>query len=88
MPAALVLSITAGNLNRPAPNRRTPMTTLRKIKHRLAAEFSELYEAFYAAQEWIEEGDIFGAARSGLDSLNEKTRVGLGNCDSHVALKH
>jgi hypothetical protein len=51
------------------------MKTLRYIQQRLVEALSELYEGLSTAQEWLEEGNATGPARSNFDSLNESTRA-------------
>ena len=61
-------------------NSQFSMTTLRKIKQRLTDELSELYEALYAAQEWIEEGESGDRLGARFDSFGQKA-LGLGGCE-------
>jgi len=60
------------------------MTTLQHIQRKIAEELSNLYEAFFAAQESLEENDPVASARRFAKPLSPR-RAALGNCEPRVS---
>ena len=63
------------------------MNTLRTLKEKISDEIHQLHEAFFAAQERLEEGEWLEAARSRLDSLGAKMPVKLSDYRQTAFLK-
>ena len=60
------------------------MTTMQHIQRKIADQLSDLYEAFFAAQESLEENDYVVSARRIAKPLSSRTAT-LRSCEPHVS---
>ena len=63
------------------------MPTFHAIRTRLAEELGDLCEAFYSAQERIEEGDLLDAVQGRFDSLRGNAGAGFETCGPGTVVK-
>jgi hypothetical protein len=59
------------------------MTILQHIQRKIVEELSNLYEAFFAAQEDLEENEYVSARRVAQPRASRSAT--LGNCEPHVS---